>query len=82
MSHCFKYKNGEVGPKNFMVYLLKQSCLRVSRNIFFARRCIHDSEGSHHSLLKGSFLLNLTGHFAFFKYKYEEVGPKTLLFNY
>ena len=82
MSHCFKYKNGEVGPKNFMVYLLKRSCLRVSRNIFFARRCIHDSEGSHHRLLKGSLLLNLTENLAFFKYKYGEVRPKTLLFNY
>ena len=82
MSHCFKYKNGEVGPKNFMVYLLKRSCLRVSRNIFFARRCIQDSEGSHHRLLKGSLLLNLTENLAFFKYKYGEVRPKTLLFNY
>ena len=31
---------------------------------------------SHHRCLRGSFLLNLTGNFTFFKYKYVEVGPK------
>ena len=55
ISQFFKYKNGGVGPKTFTVYVLKKSCLGLSRNIFCGSRCIRVSETSHHSCLRGSF---------------------------
>ena len=67
--HIFlNIKNGGVGPKYFIVSLLKRSCLRFCRNIFFGRqfRRVSDSERSHHRCLSGSFLLNLAGNFIFF----------------
>ena len=61
-----KYKDGGVGPKNFFVELLKWSCLRLSRNIFFRSRCIRVCEKSHRECLRGWILLNLTGNITFF----------------
>ena len=34
ISHFFKYKNGGVWPKNFIIWLLKWYFLRLSRNVF------------------------------------------------
>ena len=57
--HFFWYKNGEVGPTNFIIWLLKWSCPRLSTDIFSGGRCIHVSERSQCSFLRRSLLLNL-----------------------
>ena len=50
----FKYKNGGVEPKNFIVSLLKLSSLRLITNIFSGCRWINVSETTHHrSLMEG-----------------------------
>ena len=79
----FKYKNGGVGPSNFIVESLKWSCFSLTTNIFFGSRCIRVSETSHHGFLKRSLLLNLTENIIFFvNTKREEWDLKILLFNY
>ena len=66
ISRLFKYKNGGVVPKDFIVSMLKRFCLRLRRNLFLRSRCIHISERSHCRFVRGSTLLNLTGNITFF----------------
>ena len=49
----FKYENGGVTPKSFIVELVKRTCLRVSTNIFSGRRSIRFSETNDHTSLRG-----------------------------
>ena len=51
----FKYKNGGVRPKSFIVDLLKWSCLRLNTNRFSGSRCILASGTSHWRFLKADF---------------------------
>ena len=82
LSHFFKYKYGLVGLKNFIVWLPKWPCFRLSGNIFFGCRCIRVSQKGHRRCVRGSFLLNLTENITFFKYKNVAAGFRNLLFNY
>ena len=66
ISRLFKYKNGGVVPKDFIVSMLKRFFLRLRRNLFLRSRCIHISERSHCRFVRGSTLLNLTGNITFF----------------
>ena len=79
ISRLFKYKNGGVGPKYFIIYLLKWSCLRLSRSISFGSQCIRASEDNHRRCLRGLFLMGLAGNITFFKYKNGGVGPKSFI---
>ena len=72
----FKYKNGGVGPKNFIVELLKSIFRRLSGNIFLGSRSIRICEKSNYRLLRGWFVLNLTGNVTFLIYKNGRVDPK------
>ena len=75
----FKQKNWGVGPKIFIVPLLKWFCFRLSTNIFSGSQCIRVSETSLHRSLRGLFLLNLTENIYFFEYKNAEVGPTNFI---
>ena len=80
--HLFlKYKTGGVRLKSFIVKLLKWDCLRLSRNIFFKRRCIRVSQTSCGRCLTMWFLLNLSENITFFKYK-DEWNVKMFMFSY
>ena len=67
ISHFFKYKNVAVGLENFFVYLLKQSFVRLRRNIVFGSRCIRVYERSQRRHLRRLFLLNLTWNIILFE---------------
>ena len=54
-----KIEYREVELKNFLVYLMKWSCLRLSINMFSGSRCIRVSETSHQGFLMGLFFFNL-----------------------
>ena len=66
ISHFFKYKNGWVGPKSFVVELVKWFSFRQCRNIVFLSWWIRVSKTSHCRWLRGSFFVNLTGNITFF----------------
>ena len=57
---CFKNKNGGVGPKTFIVWLLTWPYLRLSRNIFSGSLCISVYETKQRMCMRGSFSLNLS----------------------
>ena len=71
----FKHKTGGVGPKSFIVLLLKWSCLRLSRNIFSGICWIKASETSHHGCVIRSLLLNLSENITVFEI--EKWGSRT-----
>ena len=71
-----------MGPKIFSVKLLKWSCLRLRRNIFFRSCCICVSERCHHRCLVRMFCWIWLETSHFLNIKTEDWDLKILLFNY
>ena len=82
ISQFFNYNNSGVRPKNFIVYMLKRSCLGLIRNTLCASRCIRVSETNHHRCLIGSFTEFEWEYHKFSSTKTGEWDLKILLFNY
>ena len=82
ISRLFKYKNGGVETKNFIVELLKWSFLRFSRNIFFGTRCIVSVKRATTGVWEGLFCWSWLEISHFLNIKTEESKLKILSFNY
>ena len=82
ISQFFNYNNSGVRPKNFIVYMLKRSCLGLIRNTLCGSRRIRVSETNHHRCLMGSFTEFEWEYHKFSSTKSREWDLKILLFNY
>ena len=71
-----KFKSGAVGPKNFIIQLIKWPCLRLRVNIFLVHTCL----GKETPVVSDRviFAQFQWAYYSFLKLKIEWVEPKNL----